>query len=121
MSSDLRTFVDQPAPEPIRYMLRSWPQAALLGTDTDRVRMANLLVGKELSMDELADLSGLTLYRSAEFLQVLHENDLLEVHVPAIRVGEMPTQPADLDDCSVSEAPAPTVAPAPLGQTRQSR
>ena len=121
MSSDLRPFVDPPAPEPIRYMLRSWPQAVLLKNDPDLVRMASLLMTQQLSMDELADLSGLTLYSSAEFLQLLHEHDLLEVHVPAIRVGEMPTQPADLDECPSGDALALKVAPGPVGQTRQSR
>lgn len=72
-------------------------------------------------MDELADRSGLTLYSSAEFLQVLHEHDLLEVRVPPMRVGEMPTQPGDLDDCPSGEALALKVAPGPVGQTRQSR
>ena len=121
MSSDQRTFVDLPAPEPIRYMLRSWPQAVLHKNDPDLVCMANLLVTQQLSMDELADLSGLPLFSSAEFLQVLHEHDLLQVHVPAIRVGEMPTQPADLDDCPSGDALALKVTPGAVGHTRQSR
>ena len=121
MSSDLRTSFDLPAPEPVRYMLRSSPQAELLNNDPDQVRMASLLAQQKLSMDELADLSGLNLYESAKFLQALYELDLLEVFVPPIRVGEMPTQPADLDDSSSGDALALKVAPEPVGQPRHSR
>lgn len=75
--------VHQAASDSIRYMLRRWPPATLLANDLEKVRMASLLSRQELSMDELADLSEQTLVRCAEFLQALHEHDVLEVHEPS--------------------------------------
>lgn len=90
MRSVQYAHTDHPALGPIRYMLRRWPPATLLNNEPDKVRMASVLAREEVSMDELADLSEQTLTRCAEFLQALHELEVLEVHQPSIRLRAAP-------------------------------
>jgi len=119
MSSDPHAPTPPTAPEPIRYRIRRWPAALLVQkNEPERFRMASLLVRQPLSMDELADLSGQTLVCCADFLQALHEQDVLEVHVPPIRVEEAPTQPGELPPHAPTDMLASSVVVESPGQVR---
>lgn len=118
MSSDPHATAPSLAPQPIRYRIRRWPVAAFLDDDPEKVRMAGLLARQALSMDELADLSGQTLVRCADFLQALHEQDVLEVQVPPIPVEDAPTQPGVLPEHPPRDLLASNVAVELPGQLR---
>jgi hypothetical protein len=64
-----------------RFMLRHWPPVALMGRNEDNYRMANLLLQRQLSMNELADRCGQSMSRCMGFLQALRNAGVLDVHV----------------------------------------
>ncbi|RUR71234.1 hypothetical protein EJP67_29740 [Variovorax guangxiensis] len=81
----------------VRFMLRRWPSALLLGNDPGKVRMASLLVRRELNAIELAELSEQSLSQCATFLHALRQAGVLELYPEVIvprgqRHIDLPTQ-----------------------------
>lgn len=68
------------ADRPLRFRLRRWPSAALLGEDPQRIRLAALLSRRALAVRELSAISQWPTEHCQAFVDALHQAGLLQIH-----------------------------------------
>jgi hypothetical protein len=87
-----RVVSDKPAiaqSYPVSYRLTRWPRANMLGTK-ERMRMATLLLGKPLTISQLADYSFFPISICEGFVHDLKATGLVQI----IQIQSVPTSPS---------------------------